>query len=252
MIVEAESMEGAESEGETRENSEDGNTRSPEITPRPPASRNWLLPAVLVVLVGVVVAFVYLSPHPALSTRNQGSDALSQAHGTDTPQTAALAEQPPADTPTPAETPTSLPIAAQEGALAPDFTFNDVYTTTDETLWSLRGQPVWINFWATWCQPCNEEMPWIKEVYDSHKADGLRILSMNESDGTQRILDYIKGKDYNWTFAVDWDLDTSHRYGVQGIPVHVFVDKDGVIRTLNLGEMAPGAMEEGVKSILAK
>jgi cytochrome c biogenesis protein CcmG, thiol:disulfide interchange protein DsbE len=195
---------------------------------------------------------VYLSPHPQAPASSQSASASSAAQATATPQAEARAEVTPPDTPAPADTPTPLPIAAREGALAPDFTFNDVHSTTDETLWALRGHPVWINFWATWCQPCAEEMPYIKEAYDAHKADGLRVLAMNESDGTQRILDYIKGKDFNWTFAVDWDLDTSHRYGVTGIPVHVFVDRDGVIRTLNAGEMAPGAMETALQTILAK
>lgn len=245
-------MEGAdpESKDSTAKGTDSEPVEAQDTTARPPTATRWVLPVTILVLVGVVVGFVFFSPHPPAGASVQGQGAIALATQTPpnaaTPQLEATAEQTPADTPTP------LPVAARVDALAPDFTFNDVYTTTDETLWSLRGQPVWINFWATWCQPCAEEMPWMKEIYDAHKDDGLRILSMNESDGTQRIVDYIKGKDYNWTFAVDWDLETSHRYGVQGIPVHVFVDKDGVIRTLNVGEMAPGAMEEGVKSILAK
>lgn len=193
----------------------------------------WSLILVLVAALGLIVFFASRAP----AGRDSRTSSPTPGAGSRAGSPASLA------------TATSLPVAPRVGALAPEFTFNDVYTDGEITLSSLRGHPVWINFWATWCAPCLEEMPDIQAVYDQYKGQGLRLLGLNQADGTQKIKAFAEGRHYTWTFAVDWDDAVYHQYGIPGLPAHVFIDKNGVIRTLTFGELTPHQMEEGIKSI---
>ena len=154
----------------------------------------------------------------------------------------------------PSSTP-DLPVAARVGALAPDFTLSTYDTNEDVNLYSLRGHPVWINFWASWCNPCVEEMPNIKDAYEANKASGLRVLGVDLLEDRDTIRKFVQRGSYSWTFLLDWEGNeptAAHRFGVEGIPVHLFLDRSGVIRTMIIGGVTPGAIDAALKSIQAK
>src|SRR5262245_10512388 len=94
-------------------------------------------------------------------------------------------------------------IGLRVGALAPDFTLTDADTDKAVSLSSLRGRPVWINFWASWCQACWLEMPDMQKAYDQYKDKGLVILGVNNRESKKDINIFTHYYGYNWTFLQD-------------------------------------------------
>ncbi len=138
--------------------------------------------------------------------------------------------------------------AAKVGFLAPDFTLTDANTSKPVHLASLRGKPVWINFWATWCHACVEEMPDMKKVYAQYKDKGLVILGVDDEESRTEINDFTRSNGYDWTFLLDPRGHVIDLYRVDGIPTHWFIDKDGVLKAVQVGSIPEG----DIKNYLAK
>ncbi len=143
------------------------------------------------------------------------------------------------------------PEVATVGALAPDFTLVDTKGKT-WTLSKLKGQVVFINFWATWCAPCREEMPSMQKLYSVLPKDKFKMLAILNSDDpgladifaaklglTMPILDAQKNK-------------IGPKYGLPGLPETYIVDKRGVLREKFIGPAqwdAPGYLQMLMKYI---
>lgn len=121
------------------------------------------------------------------------------------------------------------------GYLAPDFALVDVRTNQTVTLSLLRGKPVWINFWATWCPPCREEMPEMQQYYEQHKDKGLVILGVDVQEKREDVVKFINEGNFTWPFMIDTDGKLTDRYLIIGMPSHFFVDKNGVIQAIHVG-----------------
>ncbi|HUS13507.1 MAG TPA: redoxin domain-containing protein [Chloroflexia bacterium] len=118
------------------------------------------------------------------------------------------------------------------GSLAPNFALRDLAGNC-VTLSSYRGvQPVWVNFWATWCPPCKAEMPEMETLYPQYKAKGVEILGVDVQEDKGLVTTFIKNNKYSWRFLLDSAANTSRKYQVSGIPTHVFVGRDGVIKSI--------------------
>jgi peroxiredoxin len=139
--------------------------------------------------------------------------------------------------------------APKVGQEAPDFRVQALdgqyYQLSD-----FRGQPVWINFWASWCPPCRAENPDIQAVYEANKADGLVVLAIaiGEDDGTVR--GYAGRTDLTYTIGLDRGTDIAAAYRIVGIPTHFFIDRDGILREWRIGSMNKGTMEKKVAVIM--
>jgi peroxiredoxin len=135
------------------------------------------------------------------------------------------------------------------GHPAPAFTLQ---TLSGETLAlaDLRGAPVVLNFWATWCGPCRREMPALQATRDRYGAR-IHVLGIDqgeESDVVQAFMDEV-GIDF--TIGLDRDQNVgTNLYNVQGLPTTYFVDAEGVIRHVWLGEMNSITLEEGIAKVL--
>ena len=138
----------------------------------------------------------------------------------------------------------------QIGLTPPDFELIDMYTGKGVKLSSLRGKPVWINFWATWCAPCRSEMPQMKERYAKYRDKGLVILGVDDMEDNATVSQYVKEGGYDWTFVIDGDGAVLEKYNVTGIPTHVFVDKTGIIRSIMVGGISGPMMDDGLKKIM--
>jgi peroxiredoxin len=135
-------------------------------------------------------------------------------------------------------------ISPRVGDLAPDFALLDVKANEAVSLSSLRGKPVLINFWGTWCPPCREEMPIIQTLYEKYAGQVEIVgISMGPRDYPEQVISYIEQYGYTWTFLHDPDMTVMSSYAVQGIPASYFIDKDGVIRSITVGG-APATLLE--------
>lgn len=109
------------------------------------------------------------------------------------------------------------------------------------TLAALRGHPSWINCFATWCEPCNEEMPTIVSIARRYAGRGLRVLGISMSESASVLPAFIKR--YAIPFPVVLDHEQATKvWGITDIPTSIFLDANGVVRQVHLGELdAEGA-----------
>jgi cytochrome c biogenesis protein CcmG, thiol:disulfide interchange protein DsbE len=140
---------------------------------------------------------------------------------------------------------------AEVGHAAPDFT-TPLLNGGTVRLSALRGRVVLINFWATWCTACQAEMPAIQQVWDRYRGRGLDVIAVDFREGNkaamQRFLSQVGVK---FTAALDPDGKIADTYGVTfGLPTSVFVDRDGTVRVIHLGQMTPDFIDQQVLSLL--
>lgn len=130
------------------------------------------------------------------------------------------------------------PEGNRPGRSAPDFEL----ATLDGALTSLaqfKGQPVFINFWASWCGPCRAEMPEIVDAHERHADDGLVVLAIDatNTDTLSDVTEFVDEFQLPFAILLDEDGDVNSSYGVLGLPTSIFIDSDGVIQAVNAGPM---------------
>ena len=125
-------------------------------------------------------------------------------------------------------------IAAEEGAMAPDFLLEDL-DGGEVRLSNLRGRPIVINFWATWCAPCRKEMPQFVAAYDKYRDEGLVIVAVNLQEGKSIAGKFADDYGMEFTVAVDRDGEVGDQYRLLGLPTTYFVDREGIIRDVFTG-----------------
>ena len=98
-----------------------------------------------------------------------------------------------------------------------------------QTLSALKGKVIFLNFWATWCGPCREEMPSMEVLYNRFKDKGLEILAVNCEESQEDVTAFMK--DYRLTFPalLDGDGRVNNSYGIQAIPTTFLIDRNGRI-----------------------
>ncbi len=153
---------------------------------------------------------------------------------------------PPATTPLP-PAPT-IPIGVSIGNLAPDFQLRTL-TGDNISLSSLRGKPVLINFWATWCGPCKAEMPYLQQINDTWSAKGLVLLAVDIGEKPATIEKFMNELNLSMTVPMDSDGKVAKAYLIGAIPTTFLIDKDGVIRQKIVGAF-PSA--EAIEKELSK
>ena len=114
---------------------------------------------------------------------------------------------------------------------APDFTLANVMGGGQTTLSSLKGKWVFINFWATWCNPCVYEMPMMNTLYNKMKKDGMMMLAVSVDEGpVAPVKQFAVKYKLDFTILHDPDNGVMRRYGVKSIPRTYVVDPDGNIQ----------------------
>lgn len=133
--------------------------------------------------------------------------------------------------------------APREGFLAPDFSLSDASGNTVR-LSDLRGTPVLINLWASWCPPCKAEMPAMQEVYEAYQAQGFTILAVNTTyqDQKESALDFSQSLGLTFPILFDMDGEVARQYQVRAMPTSFFIDAEGVVQRMVIG----GPMSEGL------
>jgi thiol-disulfide isomerase/thioredoxin len=96
---------------------------------------------------------------------------------------------------------------------------------------------VLVDFWATWCKSCREEMPLLKDYYKEFKAKGFEMIGISLDSSEEKLKEYIKQNNLEWRFSYSgkgWKDETVMRYGVNSIPSHWLIDKKGILRSFGL------------------
>ena len=105
------------------------------------------------------------------------------------------------------------------------------------SLADFRGRVVLLNFWATWCGPCKEEMPAMERLYQKHRSQGLVVLALsNDAEGsTQRVARFIKESGFTFPVGLDPRLRVASLYGVRVLPSSLVIDRKGDLTHIALG-----------------
>ena len=155
--------------------------------------------------------------------------------------------------PTPSPTLTPRPEGRPfVGELAPEFTLLDANTGEAITLSDFTGHPVMVNFWATWCGYCEDEMPYMQAAYEARQAEGLVILAIDYEEYRTDVVNY--GRDHNLTFTLLLDEDgavTDNDYRVTGFPTSFFIFPDGTISFIQLGSMTSEEINQQLDVIMS-
>jgi len=121
------------------------------------------------------------------------------------------------------------------GLDAPELLVSDTSGKTYR-LADLKGSVVFVNFWATWCQPCREEMPSLQTLYNQLKdRKGFRMVTVLYRDDYQRAMAYMRENHYEFPVLLDDGGKTAMSYGVTGVPETYVLDKKGVLKEKMIG-----------------
>ncbi len=129
------------------------------------------------------------------------------------------------------------PGVATEGQLAPSFAL-DSFTGQNISLRALRGHPVLLNFWASWCGPCRDEMPDLMRVLPAYQDQGLIVLGINEDEKLDDARQFISDLGIDFPVVHDKDSKVMDRYGFRALPTSVFIDSQGIVRAIRPGSMS--------------
>lgn len=147
-----------------------------------------------------------------------------------------------------------VPVAAlavpQPGKPAPALSLPAIDGKT-VALDKLRGKPVYLNFFASWCGPCNEEAPSIGVLRRKYQPRGLQVVGVDELDPPGQAAAFEKKYDAPYALVgMDDSGSVGRTFGTVAMPVHVFIDRQGIVRTYRIGEMTPAEIETAIKGIL--
>lgn len=138
----------------------------------------------------------------------------------------------------------AIPLAAAEAinVPAPDFTLES-RSGENLRLEDHRGEVVMLNFWASWCGPCRQEMPLMDELYSQYKDLGFTILAVNVDENRDEALRFLDKVPVNYPILYDPESSVSELYEVKAMPTTVMIDRNGNARYLHYGYQ-PGYEDE--------
>jgi peroxiredoxin len=141
-----------------------------------------------------------------------------------------------------------LEVSPVQGGLAPDFTLQ---TVTGETvqLTDLRGQPVLINLWATWCAPCRLEMPAIQDRFERYQDEGMVVLAVNFDESAEQVEAFRDELGLTFDLLLDPGAEVQQLYLNRSYPASFFIDAEGVIQVHHLGVMTEGQLDQNLATI---
>ena len=206
--------------------------------------------AALLVLGGIVVlapepgAARTPAPQPSVSL---GTPSPSPSAGSASPSGSGASGSPPASAP--ASGGSAAAGLFHVGEQAPALVVPQVGGGTID-LTNLRGKPVWVNFMATNCPPCVDEFPLMNGFGARYADDGLVILAIDVKEEEGPVAAFAESLSATFPLGLDSDGAAQARWGALALPVHFWVDKDGIIRDGALGGIGPDVMARGLSSIM--
>ncbi len=153
---------------------------------------------------------------------------------------------------TPASNVASDPLI---GHSAPNFTLTALHPDGSQSKLSLadfKGKPVLLNFWATWCAPCKEELPLLEKTWKQEQAQGRDVvfLGLDFQEGSSDAASFVRLYGISYQILLDTDGTATLQYGITGLPQTVFINRQGVVVSKVPGELSTKTLASGLQSIL--
>lgn len=135
--------------------------------------------------------------------------------------------------------------------VAPDFTMTDK-DDNEVKLSNFSGKPIVLNFWASWCGPCQMEMPDFEEMYKTY-GEEVQFLMVNMTDGSQETVgsatQFITEKGYTFPVYYDTKMEGAYYYSVYSLPTTYFIDEEGYVTASNKGMISGENLQKGIEAI---
>lgn len=136
----------------------------------------------------------------------------------------------------------------EEGQLAPDFSLQFADGSQNK-LSDWQGKPVILNFWATWCPPCREEMPSFVAAYNRH-AEEVVIVGVNAEESADEAAAFVNSHDMPFPVVLDARGDIQRLYNVRGLPTTIFIDRTGHVAGVWTGLLPQPQLEQVVQDLV--
>ncbi|WP_183183450.1 thiol-disulfide oxidoreductase ResA [Anoxybacteroides voinovskiense] len=134
------------------------------------------------------------------------------------------------------------------GATAPDFELTDLNGNTHR-LSDYRGKGVFLNFWGTWCKPCEREMPFINEQYKAYKKQGVEVLAVNVGEPKLSVQKFVDRFGLTFPVVIDREDQVMNAYEIDPLPTTFLIDKNGKIQAIITGTMTEEKVKQYMESI---
>ena len=115
---------------------------------------------------------------------------------------------------------------------------------------ALRGRPVVVNFWATWCEPCVREFPLLRQAAATHRQADLAVVGVLTNDRPAAAREFVRRLDATWPVAVDATATTAAAWGAIGLPHTYFIRPDGTLASHQLGELTKASLDRQLAEVL--
>lgn len=146
----------------------------------------------------------------------------------------------------------AAPEGPKKGDAAPDFTLKTLEGKPLQ-LSSLKGKAVMINFWATWCDPCKVETPWLVELQKKYGDQGFQVLGVAVDDsGEKAIADYAHKMQMNYPILLGTEKVAELYGGVEGLPTNYFLDRSGKVIAVERGLVSESVLADNIVTALGK
>lgn len=201
-----------------------------EVTKKGENGRSPLIIITGLAILGVALALLIFGDNLFGAKEENNQAGLQQIPNFDT--TSSIASLPGDDT------------LLQIGDAAYDFQAQDLAGNTI-ALSDFAGQPVILNFWATWCPPCRIEMPELQATYEKYQDDGLIILALDQDEAAETVRSFFYDE-FGLTFTplLDVDQTVAEQYGVFNYPTSIFVNGDGIITAIHRGAVLQSQLDD--------
>ncbi|TFG76593.1 MAG: TlpA family protein disulfide reductase [Thermodesulfobacteriales bacterium] len=137
-----------------------------------------------------------------------------------------------------------------ENPAAKSFTLESLGGNEEIGLENFKGKPIVINFWATWCGPCKQEIPFFEKTWKEYKDKGVVFIGIDVMDDKENAVEFIETLGISYTNLYDPSGKTSNAYGVVALPATFFIDKNGNIAVKHYGSFLGSDAEKAFKSYL--
>jgi cytochrome c biogenesis protein CcmG/thiol:disulfide interchange protein DsbE len=146
-----------------------------------------------------------------------------------------------------------LPLGAEAASKAPNFSLPTSHGKKLR-LSDYRGRVVYLDFWASWCAPCQESFPWMRKMQSRYRKKGLRVITINLDKDKKQAREFLRRHRINFPVAYDPKGRIATRYGVRAMPSSYLIDRRGRIVMVHLGfrESDTAKLEARIKRQLKK